>query len=421
MNETVEIANTYGDKFKDLMLNWGLNETWAGYIVDFSALIILLIISIIVYYITKYIINRVLKQLVLRSASKWDDHFYKEKVFTRLGLLIPPFFIKVGVPLALSSYPLASKYIQLGLSIYISLILILVVISFLNAIGKGYQELEVSDAKPIKGYLQFAKIIVIVLGAIVTISIILGESPVSLLVGLGTMSAVLMFIFRDPILGFIAGIQLSSNKSIQIGDWIAAPKFNADGTVIDIALVTVKVRNFDNSVSLLPTYSLISDSFINWRSFGEAGGRRMKRSFLVDVRTIEAIGEGFKEDLRAKGFDVDSWFPTETGLTNLGLFRRYLAHYLHQQQVINREATLMIRLLQPTENGLPVEVYAFFSSAEWVPFENFQADFFEHIYDTLPDFGLKAFQRISNVLPDLGPIIPAEGAPAFPESPPIKK
>jgi len=216
-----------------------------------------------------------------------------------------------------------------------------------------------------------------------------------------------MFIFKDAILGFVAGIQLSANRAIQIGDWISAPKFNAEGTVFDIALVTVKVRNFDNSVSLLPTYSLITDSFINWRSFAEAGGRRMKRSFLVDVRTIEAVGEGFSEVLRAKGFDVDAWYPKDQGLTNLGVFRRYLVYYLSKQSVINHDATLMIRLLQPTENGLPVEVYAFYTSPEWIPFENFQADFFEHIYDTLPGFGLKAFQRVSNILPDLDPLVPS--------------
>ncbi|MFC2102005.1 mechanosensitive ion channel family protein [Bacteroidota bacterium] len=404
MEDPVEIANTYSNTFKDQLITWGFNESLAEYIVDFSALILVFIVSLILYYIVRYIINRVLKQLIKRSVSKWDDHLYEQKVFTRLALLIPAFLLNITLESALSTHPVLVKYLQLGIALYITFIFILVIISFLNAVGKIYQAFEVSDAKPIKGYIQFIKIIVIVIGGIVMISILIGKSPMTMLVGLGTMSAVIMFIFKDSILGFIAGIQLSANKALQIGDWIAAPKFNADGTVFDISLVTVKVRNFDNSVSLLPTYSLITDSFTNWRSFGEAGGRRLKRSFLVDVRTIEAIYDGFKDELKSKGFDVDSWFPQEEGLTNLGAFRRYLAYYLRKQPVINGEATLMIRLLQPTENGLPVEVYTFFTSPEWVPFENFQADFFEHIYDTLPDFGLKAFQRISNVLPDLEPL-----------------
>ncbi|MFH1937544.1 MAG: mechanosensitive ion channel family protein, partial [Bacteroidota bacterium] len=348
-------------------------------------------------------INRVLKRLIRRTASKWDDHLYEQRVFTRLALLIPALVLQVSVESAISTYPLAIKYLQLGINLYFSFILILTVISFLNAVQRIYREFEVSDAKPIKGYIQIGKIVTLVIGGIIMISILVGKSPITMLAGLGAMSAVLMLIFKDSLLGFVAGIQLSSNKALQIGDWITAPKFNTDGTVFDISLVTVKVRNFDNSVSLVPTYSLITDSFMNWRSFADAGGRRMKRSFLVDVRTIEKVNEGLIGALRAKGFAVDSWLPKGEEVTNLGLFRRYLANYLRSKPIINKDATLMIRLLQPAENGLPVEVYAFYNSPDWVAFENFQADFFEHLYDTLPDFNLKAFQRISALLPDLEP------------------
>lgn len=397
---------TYSEQLKEMLLNWGFNDTLAGYVVDFSSLIIIFLISVIVYYVVKFIINRVLKRLIDSSLSKWDDHLYEQKVFTRLALLIPAIFLIVTLEASITSHPTAVKYIQMGLNLYVSFILLLVVLSFLNALQKIYREFEVSDAKPIKAYVQIGKIIAMVIGGIVMISILVGKSPMTMLAGLGAMSAILMLIFKDSLLGLVAGVQLSANKSLQIGDWISAPKFHADGTVFDISLVTVKVRNFDNSVSLLPTYSLITDSFTNWRSFAQAGGRRMKRSFLVDVRTIEQATPELIEDLRTKDFSVDSWLPKDTDLTNLGLFRRYLAFYLMKHPVINPEATLMIRLLQPTENGLPVEVYAFYSSPEWIPFEEFQASFFEHIYDTLPDFGLKAFQRISNVLPDLEPVPP---------------
>jgi miniconductance mechanosensitive channel len=404
MNDST--ATAYSEKLKNLLLDWGLSETWAVYLVDFSALIIIFLISIIVYYIVKYIINIVLKRLIKRSRSKWDDHLYEQKVFTRLALLIPALLLNVTVESALASQPVATKYIQLGINLYIAFILLLVVLSFLNAVGKIYRSFDVSDSKPIKGYIQFVKIIIIVIGGIIMISIMIGKSPVSMLVGLGTMSAVIMFIFKDAILGFVAGIQLSSNNAVQIGDWIAAPKFNADGTVFDISLVTIKVRNFDNSVSLLPTYSLITDSFINWRSFGEAGGRRLKRSFLVDVRTIENLSDDLIEYLRSKNFPVDDFLPENEKTTNLGLFRSYLIYWLKSHDIINQNATLMIRQLQPTENGLPVEVYAFYQSTSWVNFENFQAEFFEHLYATLPEFGLKAFQRITNLLPDLEPFTP---------------
>jgi len=402
MTETATI--TYSETVKEVLLGWGMNETWAGYLVDFSTFIIIFLISVIVYYVTKFIINRILKRLIQRSASKWDDHLYEQRVFTRLALLIPALLLNVTIEASITSHPVAIKYIQMGLNLYVTFILLLVIISFLNAAQKIYREFEVSDTKPIKAYVQIGKIITMVVGGIVMISILVGKSPLTMLAGLGAISAILMLIFKDSLLGFVAGIQLSANKALQIGDWIAAPKFNADGTVFDISLVTVKVRNFDNSVSLLPTYSLISDSFTNWRSFAQAGGRRLRRSFLVDVRTIETVTEGLIEGLKGKGYKVESWLPEGETLTNLGIFRRYLAHYLRKQSVINQDATLMIRLLQPTENGLPVEVYAFFTSPEWVPFEDFQADFFEHIYGTLPDFGLKAFQRISNVLPDLEPL-----------------
>lgn len=403
MEETTEFANTYGEKLKDLLLTWGVNETWAGYMVDFSSLIIIFIISVIIYYIAKYIINRVLKRLIKRSANKWDDHLYEQKVFTRLALIIPALLLNISVNSEIISYPIAIKYIQLGINLYIAFILLLTIVSFLNAVGKIYQQFEVSDSKPIKGYIQFVKIIVFVVGGIIMISILVGKSPTSMLVGLGTMSAVLMLIFKDSILGFIAGIQLSSNKALMIGDWISTPKLTADGTVFDISLVTVKIRNFDHSVSLVPTYSLITETFVNWRSLGDAGGRRIKRSFLVDVRTVENLTDELLSYLRSKGYPVDSILQDKDQITNLGLFRRYLAFWLRKQPVINQEATLMVRQLQPSENGLPVEVYAFVTNPDWVPYENFQADFFEHVYATMSDFGLKAFQRISNVLPDFEP------------------
>lgn len=399
------ITMIFSETLKQFLLDSGVGDSAAGFLADFSSLILLFLSSVIIYYIVKYIINRVLKKLIERSASKWDDHLYEQRVFTRLALLIPALVVNVSLDTFIQSHPIAVKYIQMGVSLYMAFIIILVVVSFLNAVQKIYREFEVSDSKPIKAYVQIGKIITLVVGGIVMISILVGKSPTTMLAGLGAMSAILMLVFKDSLLGFVAGIQLSANKALQIGDWISAPKFNADGTVFDISLVTVKVRNFDNSVSLLPTYSLITDSFTNWRSFAQAGGRRLRRSFLVDVRTIEQASSEFIEDLRSKGFRVDSWRPTDEkdALTNLGLFRRYLAYYLRNQDIINQEATLMIRLLQPAENGLPVEVYAFYNSPDWVEFENFQADFFEHIYDTLPDFGLKAFQRISNIVPDLEP------------------
>jgi len=285
----------------------------------------------------------------------------------------------------------------------ITFIFALVIASFLNTVHRIYKDYEVSDAKPIKAYIQIGKILTYLVAGIVMISIVVGKSPMTLLAGLGAMSAVVMLVFKDSILGFVAGIQLTSNKLLKIGDWITAPSFNADGTVLDISLVSVKVRNFDNSVSSVPTYSLLTSSFINWRTFPEAGGRRLKRSFLIDVRTIREPDPGLLEKLSESGLPVKEWVKEEPYPTNLGLLRRYLAHHLRTQPVINQEATLMIRHLQPTENGLPVEVYTFYNSPDWVAFESFQAFFFEHLYAMLPVFGLVPFQRSSSPFPESEP------------------
>jgi miniconductance mechanosensitive channel len=393
--------------FKAKLAGWGFSDTFAGYLADFSTLIIILLSSIVIYYIAKYIINKVLKRLVDRSSSKWDDHLYEQRVFTRLALLLPALVLKVSLAASISKYPEAIKFIELGLHLYMTYIILLVIVSFLNAVYHIYGELDLSDSKPIKGYVQIGKIMTYLVGGIAMISELIGQSPLTLLAGLGAMSAVIMLIFKDSILGFVAGVQLSNNKMLQIGDWITMPKFNTDGTVIDVSLVTVKVRNFDNSVSCIPTYTLVSDSFQNWRSMGEAGGRRMKRSVLIDLGTIRFIDNMMVENLKLKKLITDEQSEGGNHETNLGLFRVYILNYLRNIPNLNQDASLMVRTLQPTENGLPLELYAFYIPPNWSEFEDFQARLFEHILSVLPDFGLKAFQRpsgrdvqMSSVLPE---------------------
>lgn len=405
MNEiSTETLNT---GMKATLTQWGLPEKFAGYLADFSSLIIILIVSIIVYYIAKIIINQILKRLVERSTSKWDDHLYEQKVFTRLALLLPALVLQVSLAPSIADYPAAIRVIELGLHLYMVSIFLLVVVSFLNAVYRIYGEFDIAHSKPIKGYVQIAKIVVYIMGGISIISILIGQSPLTLLAGLGAMSAVIMLIFKDSILGFVAGVQLSNNHMLHIGDWITMPKNNTDGTVIDISLVTVKVRNFDNSVSCIPTYTLISDSFQNWRSMGEAGGRRMKRSVLIDVATIRAIDPLLPAKLKALKIEVDDTLLANPLTTNLTLFRYYILGYLRKISNLNQDASLMVRTLQPTENGLPLELYAFYIPPDWSDFEDFQARLFEHIFAILPEFGLKAFQRpsgrdvqMSSVLPE---------------------
>ncbi|MEI6455745.1 MAG: mechanosensitive ion channel domain-containing protein [bacterium] len=388
-------AQNISSGLKSTLLDLGFSDTLASYLADFAYLFIVLAASVVAYYIAKYIINNFLKRLIRNSKSKWDDYLYEHKVFTRLALLLPAFVLEVALQAAGSQHPEAVRFIEMGLKIYIIFILMIVIVSFFNAVKQIYGELDISGSKPIKGYIQIGKIITFVVGGISVVSILLGQSPLSLLAGLGAMSAILLLIFKDSLLGFVAGVQISSNKLVSLGDWITMPKYHTDGNVIDISLVTVKVRNFDNSVSCIPTYTLISDSFQNWRSMGDAGGRRLKRSFLIDTGTIRFLNPGILEHLKDKGIQVNIEITGEEVKTNLGLFRCYLIGRLRQIPNINKEASLMVRTLQPGEFGLPVEIYAFYNPPNWSEFENFQASLFEEIIAILPDFGLKAFQRPS--------------------------
>ena len=388
-------VHNLGSGLKSLLLNWGLGENAANYITDFSSLVLILVIAMVVYQVVKLLINRVLKRMVDRSDNKWDDHLYGQKVFTRLALLLPLMILQVSLGLTISEYPYAVKILGIILKLCETAVFLLVGVSFLNALYKIYGDYELASAKPIKGYIQIGKIILYLITGILTISSLMDQSPLTLLAGLGAMSAVIMLIFKDSLLGFVAGVQLSNNHMLQIGDWITMPKYNTDGTVLDISLVTVKVRNFDNSVSFVPTYTLISDTFQNWRSMGDAGGRRLKRSLNIDVLTIRFTNAALIEELKAKGFYKGDHSSIGEKPTNLGLFRAYLTDYLKSMPLINQENTLMVRHLPASDSGLPLEIYAFYSPPDWVNAENTSSALFEHIYAVLPEFGLAAFQRPS--------------------------
>jgi len=388
---------TFSEKLKELLLHLGFSDKVSAYVVDFSVLFIIFLGSIIIYYILKFILNRFLTKLIDKSVSKWDDYLHEEKVFTRLALLIPALIVQFFLNSVVTSHPHAIHLIDVVLKLYMVAIVLLVIISFLNAVYRIYGEFEVAVSKPIKGYIQIVKIIVFIVGGIVIISTLVGQSPLTIIAGLGAVSAVLLLIFKDSILGFVAGVQLSSNKMVKIGDWITIAKHNADGIVVDISLVTVKVRNWDNSLSLIPTYALISESFLNWRSMMDAGGRRLKRSFLIDIRSIKAADQNLLEKTRdfitSENFLVNS---TER-LTNLGLFRHYLMHHLKKVPEINTGAGILVRLLQSSETGLPVEIIVYTRFPDYPSFENFQSELFEHIYSILNSFELSAYQQSSGL------------------------
>jgi miniconductance mechanosensitive channel len=394
-------THSFSERFRELLLQWGFSDRITNYVVDFIGLFIVLVVSVLIYNILKFIINRFLKRMVLRSKSKWDDHLYEQKVFTRLALIVPALFVEIFLPTTVSDYPKVIHFIEVVLSLYSAVVMIIVVNAFLNTVYRIYGDLQVADSKPIKGYLQIAKIIVFLVGAIIIISMMIGQSPLTLLAGLGAMSAVLLLIFKDSILGFVAGVQLSSNKMLQIGDWMTMPKFNVDGVVIDISLVIVKVRNFDNSVSMIPTYSLITDSFQNWRSMLDAGGRRLRRSVLIDLLSVKEIDEGMIEKTRNHAIPDHILSSENPKGTNLGLFRWYLHDLLTKHHDVNQQMIIMVRLLPPLENGVPLEYTVYSTIEDLTEYENFQSRIMEHIIATLPQFDLKVYQRPTSQVSEL--------------------
>lgn len=293
------------------------------------------------------------------------------------------------------------------------MVVLMVINSFLNAIAIIYQDFQVAKTRPIKGYMQVAKIIVFLIGAIVIFSTLFNKNPLGLIGGLGAFSAVLLLVFKDPIMGFVGGIQLSANNMLIPGDWISMPKYGADGTVIDVALTTVKVQNWDKTISTIPTYSLISDSFINWRGMEESGGRRIKRSINIDLKSIKfCTDEMLKKFLKIehvkeyvdrtekelieynKQHNIDdSVLVNGRRQTNIGVFRAYLNGYLHNRNDVHDGMTFLIRQLQPTEKGLPIEIYVFSKIQEWAKYEDLQSDIFDHIIAIVPEFDLRIYQN----------------------------
>jgi miniconductance mechanosensitive channel len=395
MSYDLKASFTIAEKIHDFLMRLGCSQSVSRLIVDFLGLIIVIAASIVLYSIIRFIIRRFLKRLVLRSVSKWDDYLYENKVFTRLALILPALVIHIFLKATISGYPEVIRVLDVILEIYSVFVILIVVNSFFNAVHQIYSDLSVANAKPIKSYLQIARIILFLVGAIIIISFLIGQSPLNLLAGLGAISAVLFLIFKDSILGLVAGVQISTNNLLQIGDWISMPKYNADGVVTDISLVFVKVRNFDNSMVTVPAYSLVSESFQNWRGMMADGGRRIKRSVLIDIRSVRFCDAPLLENIsKHAGQDLMSMLH-EGNETNLGYFRHYLMKYLRQNPNINQQMSIVARQLPAGENGVPLEILAFSALPDFPAFENLQSNLFEHVFAIAGEFGLRFYQRAS--------------------------
>lgn len=404
-----------GEFLKEWFIKIGLTEDFA---VLLRTLIIITIIFFVAYlanFITKRLLLVYLRRLIKKSKTVWDDFLLEQRLLDRLANYAPALVIYYTVPAALANYPGAVEVIQAVISIVMIVLAVLVIDAVLNVFHRIYQTFPVSRDISIKGYIQVGKIIVYFIGIILVLSVILNESPRVFLTGLGALAAVLMLVFKDTILGFVASIQLSANNMIRIGDWIEMPGHNADGPVTEITLNTVKVRNWDQTITTVPTYALVSESFYNWRGMAESGGRRIKRSINIDMKSVKFCTpemldkfskiyviksyikekeEELKKYNEERGID-DTVTVNKRRQTNIGVFRKYVELYLRNHGKIHQDMTFLVRHLQPTPTGIPIEIYVFSREQEWAVYEEVQADIFDHILSVVPEFGLNVFQNPS--------------------------
>lgn len=404
MNELTESINR-------LFVSWGFAEHEARPIIT---LVIIIALALLADVICRHIILRFIAKLVKHTKATWDDIVFDKRVMTYMSHIVPPVLIYIFIPLAITA-PDALDFLRRICQIYIIAVFLRFISAFLTAVYQAYSEQERFRDRPLKGLLQTVQVILFFIGGIVIISILIEESPMALLTGLGASAAILMLVFKDSIMGFVSGIQLSANNMLRVGDWISMPKYGADGTVIEVTLNTVKIRNWDNTITTIPPYLLVSDSFQNWRGMRESGGRRVKRSINIDMNSVhfctpEMLAKYKKIQLLKEYVERTEEVVTEYNKehqiddsvlvngrrqTNLGVFRAYLTNYLKSLPVVNQELTCMVRHLQPTEQGIPIELYFFSTVKDWVPYEEVQADVFDHLLAIIPEFGLRVFQNPS--------------------------
>ena len=403
----------------ELIENWLVEQNLGGptslVLARIIAYFFVIFLSVLANFLAKRLILSVVKSLVSRSRTSWDDALVQRRVFSKLSHLAPALVLYAGMPLALEGYGLLTSLHSSAALIYMILIAALVVDSLLNAVHDIYETYERSREVPIKSFLQVLKLVVYFVSGILILSIILDRTPLYFLSGLGALTAVLMLIFKDAILGFVAGIQLTANRMVAPGDWIEMPRYGADGDVVEMTLTTVKVQNWDKTITTVPTYALISESFKNWRGMQQSGGRRIKRAIHIDMNSIrfcteEMIGRfseiqyisKYVETKRAELAEHnrsakvdDSSLANGRRMTNIGTFRAYVQAYLQNHPMVSQEMTLIIRQLAPGEHGLPIEIYVFCTDIRWARYEAIQADIFDHILAVLPEFDLRIFQTPS--------------------------
>lgn len=393
----------------------GVSDT---YIVAISALVGalgLLAIAMLCYYLVKYRIVMALKNIVEQSKNTWDDLFVTHQVFTRIAQLIPFILLLFLVPIFLVKDSIVSTILVVSSKVAISFQIARCISALLNVLKSLYRHKARERYLPLNASIQVIKLVVYLVATILAISFVLDRSPIYLLSGLGALTAVLLLVFQDTIKGFVASIQISANRMVAPGDWVEIPQYGADGDVLEIGLNTVKIQNFDRTVTTVPTYALISGSFKNWRDMFNSGGRRIKRAISIDIGSIRFYNfeditnlkkiklltpylntkqQELVEIAKHQGIAVEDVLNARQ-LTNIGTFRAYITAYLKEHKKVKHDMTCMVRQLSATDTGVPLELYFFSNDQNWVNYEGIQADIFDHLYAIAPQFGLRIFQHPS--------------------------
>jgi miniconductance mechanosensitive channel len=407
MNTLVNSRLKFLFDIQSILQSWGFDAARAHQINIAFGVFFILLLAFLSDVVTRRVIIIIISRFVARTKTIWDDILLEKRVFDRLSHLAPAIVLWYSVGHVLSDFKVLSLVVQKGLNIYMILIVLMAINAFLKGLNDIYQTIPAAQGRSIKGYVQVGQIIFFSLAIILIISILTGTKPTALLAGIGAAAAVLMLVFKDTILGLVAGIQLSGNDMLRIGDWITMQKYGADGHVMEITLNTVKVRNFDKTITTIPTYAMVSDSFINWRGMEKEGARRFRKHIHINMHSVKFCDttllarlsaikplqeylQHHESKLAKKAGDVIMLHEGE--VTNLTLFRKYLVGMLKNHSGLNQKLPLVVRQLQPVEFGMPIEIVAFCKGTESLVYEEIQSDLFDHILAVLPEFDLRVFQ-----------------------------
>lgn len=396
-----------------LITSLGISEEWAVYFRLLIFILVLIALSSFAFMLTKRVVIHYLYKFFKKTTFTWDDLLIKKKVFNNVAHIVPAIFVKILAPIIFRDFEQVLPFIIKITDAYLIIVGMTVVFAIIKVFEIVLGRHEAFKDKPLTSYFQLFRIILYIITIILVLSVLLGKSPLFFLSAFGAMTAILLLVFKDTILGLVASVQMSTNDMVRVGDWVEMPKFNADGDVIDINLNTVKVQNFDKTITTIPTYFFITDSFKNWRGMQQSGGRRIKRAIFIDVNSVRLVDATMRAKFKSyqlindyidsrqaeiDAFNQQAQIDTNVlingrRMTNIGVYRKYIENYIKNHPGVKEDMTIMVRQLANENRGIPLEIYCFTNTTSWIEYETIQADIFDHLYSTAKFFDLDIFQE----------------------------